>query len=814
VLLNLDDVLQQMAAVGIAVGAGDLRLDTHRFERVRVDGARGKPGWYRLFSMPVDDGALVVGSFGVFSGADYGTRKVELPARDRKRLDHEQMAAIRAQQEAARKEALRQEQARHERAARYAAASWAKCAPAGENAYLNRKGLPPGRLFGARLSPLGNLVVPIQDAAGRTWGLQLIYHDPEVIRRKERDKDYRPAGLAKQGHFFAIGAICSGSTVLVCEGFATGATLHEATGLPVVVAFDANNLLPVCKALVAGWRGLRLLICADDDYLQTCAACKAYTTVTTDDCIVCGEPHRKHNAGRRCADLAAMTMGEAAAVVVPRFEGERSLKKKGATDFNDLMLHPHGGMHDVRAQIRASLSALGWDSPAKAATRVVAPVGGGGAAREPLRGNITLEEALGRWALIYGAKDTMFDHQEHCLVAKSNVLDLLPDHAWREWKRNKMLVARMEEVGFDPTERDSEIVCNLWAGWPTVPKEGCCDRLLELLRYLCSLDSDVERTYQWVLRWLAYPIQHPGAKMRSTLIFHGPQGAGKNLFFETYMAIYGRYGRVIDQAAIEDKFNDFASKALLLLADEVVARSDLWHIKNKLKGLITGEWIRINPKQVQAYHEKNHLNMVFLSNEHMPAVIESGDRRYCVVWTPESLSGDFYREIRAELDAGGREALHWYLLHLDLGDFNEHSKPPLTSAKADVQELSAGSIERFFRDWRLGELEFPVCPASSAQVYAAYMRYCGARGEKARSHVHLSGFIGKQTGWEIGLKDVFETAHYGGARKRVRVVLPPDDVLQGLASAGADYRRRPDQNAAQWVTDGIFAFRAALGGTE
>lgn len=33
-----------------------------------------------------------------------------------------------------------------------------------------------------------------------------------------------------------------------------------------------------------------------------------------------------------------------------------------------------------------------------------------------------------------------------------------------------------------------------------------------------------------------------------------------------------------------------------MIADEVVARSDVYHIKNKLKALITGYSIRINPK--------------------------------------------------------------------------------------------------------------------------------------------------------------------------------------------------------------------------
>ena len=98
--------------------------------------------------------------------------------------------------------------------------------------------------------------------------------------------------------------------------------------------------------------------------------------------------------------------------------------------------------------------------------------------------------------------------------------------------------------------------------WPTTPVAGSCEHLIDLLRYMCADDSRPEELFQWVLRWLAYPIQHPGAKMQTTIVVHGPQGTGKNMFFEVIMGIYGRYGRIIDQSAIEDKFNDWASRRL------------------------------------------------------------------------------------------------------------------------------------------------------------------------------------------------------------------------------------------------------------
>jgi len=719
------------------------------------------------------------------------------------------MAAAKARQAADRKSAETEVRRLQQRAADRAAAWWRQCLPAGESAYLLRKGLPAGRLYGARLSPSLNLVIPVQDTTGSTYGLQVIYHDPVVRKRKGRDKDFLPAGLGKKGRAFVIGALVAGRVALLCEGFATGATLHEATGLPVIVAFDANNLLPVALAYHKAYRGLRLLVCADDDYLQTCIECSSWTTVDGPECVSCGQPHKKSNAGRACAEAAAVAV--AGAVATPEFPVARPLTHKGATDYNDLHVHPSGGLSMVSRQIESFLSAAGWGFAMLA--RVRAPeteVGSGGGRRAALRGLYTLDEACERWVLMYGGDGAYFDSVDHVLVKKNDVLALLPDHASREWKlRPDRKVARFDEVGFDPTESDPAVTCNLWGGWPTTPRRGDCQILLDLLRWMCSLEDNCAQAYDFALRWLAYPVQHRGAKMKSTLIFHGMQGTGKNIFFEAYAKIFGPYAGIVDQSAVESQFNDWLSRKLFIIFDEVVARAELYFLKNRIKSLITGDTLRINPKHLAPWVERSHFNGVWLSNEQHPAAIEISDRRHFVIWTPSAMSDRYYRETAACIASGGVEALHDYLLHLDLGDFDEHSKPPMTAAKAAVQELSAGSIERFFRDWVARDTVHPVCACASAQLYRAYVRWCGAGGEKPRSQNALSGHVGKQPGWGIQFKDVFDSLHYGGSPRRTRMVIPPESALAHPESAG--HRKRPNKTEAQWATDCFFAFGESLG---
>jgi putative DNA primase/helicase len=342
---------------------------------------------------------------------------------------------------------------------------------------------------------------------------------------------------------------------------------------------------------------------------------------------------------------------------------------------------------------------------------------------------------LPRYALVYGQGGMVFDRAEHTLVANGDVRDLcLSRYLHRAWMEHpQRAIVRKDEIGFDPGGRDTKVTCNLWGGWPTQPSsEGNCDKLLELLRYMCSKDERSEQLYNWVLRWIAYPIKVPGAKMKTTLVVHGPQGTGKNLLFEVVMGIYGPYGRMIDQSAIEDRFNDWASKKLFLIADEVVARAELFHIKNKLKAFITGDWIRINPKNMAAYDERNHVNLVFLSNELLPVVLDEDDRRYAVIQTPPPLSAAFYEAVNAELRAGGAAAFHEHLLQIDLAGFDEHTKPPLNSAKMDLIEQSRDNISRFYYDLEEGNIPgFTAMPALSKHVYATYRIWCSSTGHRA-----------------------------------------------------------------------------------
>ncbi|MEI2807002.1 MAG: toprim domain-containing protein [Albidovulum sp.] len=148
---------------------------------------------------------------------------------------------------------------RAEEAAARAARIWANACPAPDgHSYLAAKQVAA---LGLRMDARGQLVVPLQDIDGRIHSLETIAPDGA--------KRYL-AGGAKRGHFTVVGAEPGPlpeptGPVLICEGWATGASLHIATGHAVIAAMDAGNLMPVAEALRARFPAADLVLVADND---------------------------------------------------------------------------------------------------------------------------------------------------------------------------------------------------------------------------------------------------------------------------------------------------------------------------------------------------------------------------------------------------------------------------------------------------------------------------------------------------------------------------------------------------------------------
>lgn len=241
-----------MRAAGMEpVDMADVRVDG---VLCRFDCVGDKRGKRNAWAVVFPDGKRPVAVFGHWARDIRQSMALGDPA-PMTAIEREQSEmAIRAAQ----RQRDRELKERRDRAQRKAEAIWAN-APAAPAAhpYLQRKRIQP---HGMRLHEL-DLVVPIHAPEGSLVSLQFI--------RADGRKKFLPGGRVS-GCYTFIGK--GSESILVCEGFATGASLLEATGLPVACALSAGNMKKVAGAMLGKYPGAKLTICGDNDEAGIAAA--------------------------------------------------------------------------------------------------------------------------------------------------------------------------------------------------------------------------------------------------------------------------------------------------------------------------------------------------------------------------------------------------------------------------------------------------------------------------------------------------------------------------------------------------------------
>lgn len=179
---------------------------------------------------------------------------------------------------------------------------WQNMSPVETHEYLTRKRV---KSYGLKQF-MDKLVIPAQDIDGKIWSFQ--YISPNGA------KHFRSGGR-KNGCFYPLGDLKNSSTIYICEGYATAATIYNATTSDIlnfskvaVVAFDAGNLYAVTEAIRQRYPDVEIVICADND------------------------AYGPKNTGLLKAQNAAKHFN--AKVVFPEFKDTSSKP----TDFNDLLI--------------------------------------------------------------------------------------------------------------------------------------------------------------------------------------------------------------------------------------------------------------------------------------------------------------------------------------------------------------------------------------------------------------------------------------------------------------------------------------------
>ena len=284
----------------------DIKADgrLHRFSPTgkRKDDA----GWYVLH---LDN--IPAGTFG-----DWRTGESQTwCAKSEGELSPAERTAIRERIRAAQRMRDAETARRNADAAQRAAQMWASAIPAAGHPYLTAKrvkayGLRVGswqkwdRDTGEIFTMHDVLYVPMRNTSGQLCSLQGITEDGEKLFL---------SGGKVRGMYHSIGRPTG--RLIIGEGYATCATVHEATGEGVAVAFNSGNLEPVATRLRGKFPCLSIVIAADDDWQTKDSSGSLF------------------NPGLAAAKQAAAAVG--GKVAIPDFTG--LARGPRDTDFNDLV---------------------------------------------------------------------------------------------------------------------------------------------------------------------------------------------------------------------------------------------------------------------------------------------------------------------------------------------------------------------------------------------------------------------------------------------------------------------------------------------
>ncbi len=262
--------------------------EIHRFH---IEGhKRGSVnGWYVLYP-----GDFYAGTFGNWKDGS----AINWCSKNRADMSQTEQAEHRRHIKQAQKERHIKKQAEQEAAAQKAAFIWRASQAVTSHPYLNKKGVLAHRIRQYR----GSLVLPLRNKKGHLRSLQFITDTGK--------KRFLGGGeIVGNYHVLHTQKAIEKKQAFICEGYATGATLHEATGAVVFIAFNSGNLNPMALNVWAKYMDWQLIIAADNDHKN--------------------ETQGKRNAGLEEGRKAAINIG--ASLVYPSFPNDID-----GSDFNDL----------------------------------------------------------------------------------------------------------------------------------------------------------------------------------------------------------------------------------------------------------------------------------------------------------------------------------------------------------------------------------------------------------------------------------------------------------------------------------------------
>ena len=559
---------------GSTVADGKLR-------RFKASGDRRRNSWYVLYAGPP-----AAGAFGCFK------RGLKEKWCDRRRqLSSTERNEVRRRWQDAERERKRVEAERQAKAKKTAKWILSRSSHVKTHAYLTAKGL---KVIGEVRGYRGSLVVRLQDANGEIHSLQFIHADGEKLFLR---------GGRVAGCFFAL-SDKPDRPLVICEGYATGASILEATGFAVVCAMNSGNLLAVAQALRAKAPQHEIIIAADNDQFTV------------------------GNPGLTTATEAAKAIR--AKLAVPQFT---DLSRK-PTDFNDLAVLER--LDEVRRQL-ASASPQSAEEP-----NVEDRIKESGITKV-LADSICAEQFF---AVDAGDNLHIFRHGVYIShgdrvvkrCVKELAVQLKQTKKWSTHAANEV-VAYISADAPDLWEHPSLDVINVANGLLNVktrkliahsPKHfspvqlpvkydpaATCPRIDQFMGEVFPEDT-VELAYE-IPAWL----MTPDISKQKAILFQGTGGNGKSAYLALLVAFLGKIN-TWSETLQKLEHNQFAGAGLVGKLANICADLPSTHLQGTsfFLRVTTGDRVTLERKNVQPFDIELYCRFIFSAN-HPPRSIDS-----------------------------------------------------------------------------------------------------------------------------------------------------------------------------------------------
>ncbi len=220
------------------------------------------------------------------------------------------------------------------------------------------------------------------------------------------------------------------------------------------------------------------------------------------------------------------------------------------------------------------------------------------------------------------------------------------------------------------------------------PKVGSIKPFLDFMNYMFP----IERERKEVLRWCATLIARPDMRIPyAMLLVSETQGIGKTTLGAHILApLVGSHNVSFPtEEQVQGEFNSWIANKRLCIFNEIYAGHS-WKVANRLKNLITDEFVDVNEKYQRKYTAENWIHIFACSNSLTALKIENTDRRWFYPEvTEERWPQENFEHLYSWIKSGGLSIIYQWAIDFDGEYIHRKEIAPMTDRK---QELIVSSM--------------------------------------------------------------------------------------------------------------------------